>query len=89
MSKKKLVGATSLDVKNAPKQKVNPKLGLIDKPEFVARSFRMTLQASLALDNLTDRISSGLGVRMAAGKVLELCIFNLQHKKLDEILKTD
>jgi len=63
------------------------KIGLMSESKYLTKTYRITLNAVEALDELTARLCQEARINIAKSKVLELIIFNAFDKSLDELLK--
>lgn len=83
---KKLKGGSTLNVENVPVPR-KEKIGLLNETKYLTKTYRITISAVEALDELTERLSKEARIDLAKSKVLELVIFNAVEKSLDELLK--
>lgn len=73
-----------MDTSVIPKQE---KIGLMSESKYVTKTYRITLNAVEALEELTQRLSQEARINIAKSKVLELIIFHAFDKPLEELLK--
>jgi hypothetical protein len=83
----KLKGHSSLDIKNTPRIK-EEKIGLVDEKSFETKTYRLSLESIDALEKLSKRLSSEARIKIAMGKVLELCIFACEDKTFNELTES-
>ena len=80
----KLKGVTRMTTNAIPKEE---KIGLMSESKYLTKTYRITLNAVEALDELTERLCQEARINIAKSKVLELIIFNAFDKSLEELLK--
>lgn len=83
----KLKGHSSLSINNAPQPKPEPqKLGLIDNVRVQMRSYKLSLEAIAALEEMQERLSAEARIKLSMSKILELIIFTTEKMKFEQFL---
>jgi uncharacterized membrane-anchored protein len=59
-----------------------------NKPQskYINRTYRLTRDAVISIEQITDRLSLEAGIEIARGKVLELAILHIKFKSLQDLL---
>lgn len=83
----KLKGNSSLTIDNAPKPKKEEKMGLIENEEYVTRTFRLTIDSLVALEDMQKNWTKQMRAKLSLTKTLEIVILFAEGRPLSEILE--
>lgn len=83
---RKLTTKAPLSMENVPAPKAD-KIGIMEKPAYVTKSFRLTAETVDILETLMRRFSTEAGIGIAMGKVVEIAVWQIRDAELKSLMK--